>query len=74
MIVMVSSLIQVLFDNYMFSRKGDAILENMDVTEKLMLIEELSLTKEQREQEKKDAISLEQALMEAGLTVDDLQN
>ena len=52
----------------------DAILVNMDITEKLMLIEELSLTEEEREKERQEAISFEQALEEAGLTVDDLQD
>ena len=51
----------------------DAILENMDITEKLMLIRELSLTEEQRKKEKEEAISIEQALEEAGLTLEDLQ-
>ena len=46
----------------------------MDITEKLMLIEELSLTEEQREKERKEAISFEQALKEAGLTMNDIQN
>lgn len=52
----------------------DAILSNMDITEKLMLIEELSMTEEERQREKEEAISFEKALKEAGLTLDDIQN
>ena len=61
-------------DAKVLSIAPDAILENMDTTEKLMLIKELSLTEEQREQERKEAISFEQALQEAGLTIEDLQD
>ncbi len=50
----------------------DAILENMDTTEKLMLIEYYSKSKEERENDKKEAISFEEILKEEGLTKDDL--
>lgn len=45
----------------------DAILENMDVTEKLMLIDLYSKSKEEREKEELEAIPLESILKEEGL-------
>lgn len=63
-----------MIDAKVISLAPDATLENMDITEKLMLIEELSMTEQEREQERKEAISFEQALEEAGLTMDDIQN
>lgn len=70
----IKELAEKMIDAKLLSMAPDAILENMDVTEKLMLIDELTLTDEQREQERKEAISFEQALQEAGLTADDLQD
>lgn len=65
---------QNIIDVRLLTLAPDAILKNMDITEKLMLIEELSLTEEQREKERKEAISFEQALKETGLTMNDIQN
>ena len=70
----IKQLAEKMIDAKLLSLAPDAILENMDVTEKLMLIDELTLTEEQRQKEKEEAISFEQALEEAGLTVDDLQD
>lgn len=52
----------------------DAILENMDITEKLMLIEYYSKSEEERKKEEKEAITFEEALEELGLTIDDIQD
>lgn len=49
-------------------------LEELDPTEKLMLLREFSFTEEQRKKEKEEAITLEEALKEVGLTLDDLQD
>lgn len=68
----IKELAEKMIDAKLLSLAPDAILENMDVTEKLMLIDELTLTEEQKQKE--EAISFEQALEEAGLTVDDLQD
>lgn len=70
----IKELAEKMIDAKLLTLAPDAILENMDITEKLMLIEELSLTEEQREKERKEAISFEQALKEAGLTINDIQN
>lgn len=70
----IKELAEKMIDAKLLTLAPDAILENMDITEKLMLIEELSLTEEQRKKERKEAISFEQALKEAGLTMNDIQN
>lgn len=67
-------LAEKMIDAKLLALAPDAILENMDITEKLMLIEELSLTEEERKNERNEAISFEKALKEAGLTLDDIQN
>jgi len=73
-IEVIKELAEKMIDAKLLALAPDSILENMDITEKLMLIEELSLTDEQRKQEREEAISFEQALKEAGLTLDDIQN
>lgn len=70
----IKELAEKMIDAKLLTLVPDAILKNMDITEKLMLIEELSLTEEQREKERKEAVSFEQALKEAGLTINDIQN
>lgn len=70
----IKEIAEKMIDAQLLALAPDAILENMDVTEKLMLIDELSLSEDEREQDRKEAISFEQALKEAGLTVDDLQD
>ena len=49
-------------------------LEKLDTTEKLMLLREYSLSEEEREKERDEAIPFEEVLKEAGLSFDDLQN
>lgn len=49
-------------------------LDELDTTEKLMLLREYSKTDEEREKEKKEAIPFEEALKEVGLNIDDLQD
>ncbi len=50
----------------------DAILENMDTTEKLMLIDYYSKSEEERQKDREEAIPFEEILKEEGLTRDDL--
>jgi len=49
-------------------------LEELDTTEKLMLLREYTLSEKDRLKEKEEAIPFEEALREAGLTIDDLQD
>ena len=50
------------------------ILENMDITEKVMYLDYLTESKETKEKELKNAVSFEEILKREGLTYDDLQD
>ncbi len=50
------------------------ILDNMDITEKVMYLDYLMESKETKEEELKDAVSFEEVLKREGLTFDDLQD
>ena len=50
----------------------DAILENMDITEKLMLIDYYSKSELERQKDREEAIPFDEILKEEGLTSDDL--
>lgn len=50
------------------------ILNNMDITEKVMYLDYLNESKEIKEKEFKEAVSFEEILKREGLTIDDLQN
>lgn len=50
------------------------ILENMDITEKVMYLDYLTESKETKEKELKNAVPFEEVLKREGLTYDDLQS
>lgn len=50
------------------------ILENMDITEKVMYLDYLNESKATKENENINAISFEEILKKEGLTLDDLQH
>ncbi len=52
------------------------ILENMDITEKIMYLDYLTEDKEEKEKEKelKESISFEEILKREGLDIDELQD
>ena len=50
------------------------LLDNMDITEKVMYLDYLMESKETKEKELKEAISFEEVLTREGLTFDDLQD
>ena len=54
--------------------ENDVILENMDITEKVMFLDILQQTDEEREEAYKTAIPFEEMLKREGLILDDLQN
>lgn len=72
------SLANSFFDNLLnmkvLTLAPDAILENMDTTEKLMLIEYYSKSEVERKKNEEEAIPFEECLKKAGLTIDDLQD
>ena len=46
----------------------DAIIENMDTTEKLMLIDYYTKTEEERKKDEQEAISIEDSMKKQGIT------
>lgn len=50
------------------------ILENMDITEKVMYLDYLIESKDTKEKELKNAVSFEEMLKREGLTYNDLQD
>lgn len=70
----IRELTEKMVDAKLLALVPDAILENMDVTEKLMMIEYYSKSEEDRKKDEEDAIPLEEALKKAGLTIDKLQD
>ena len=61
-------------DSELLKLEPTIILENMDITEKVMYLDYLTEKTETKEQEKLNAVSLEEILKREGLTVDDLQD
>ena len=68
----IKELEEKMIDALLLSLAPDAILENMDITEKLMLIRELSKDKETLNFEKEESIPIEEFLKEMGLNADDI--
>lgn len=67
-------LMEKAIDSELLKIEPTVILENMDVTEKIMYLDYLTESKETKEEELKNAISLEEVLRREGLNIDDLQN
>ena len=50
------------------------LLDNMDITEKVMYLDYLTEDKNLKEDQKKNAVSFEEILKREGLTIDELQD
>lgn len=61
-------------DSELLKLEPSVILENMDITEKIMYLDYLRESKETKEKELKNAIPFEEVLKREGLTFDDLQD
>lgn len=70
----VKMLMEKAIDSQLLRLEPTAILENMDITEKVMYLDFLTEGKSIKEDEKKDSIFFEELLKREGLTFDDLQN
>lgn len=70
----VKELMEQALNTELIKREPTILLENMDITEKVMYLDYLMEGKETKEEELKYAVSLEDILKREGLTVDDLQN
>lgn len=67
-------LMEEAIDSELLKLEPTVILENMDITEKVMYLDYLTESKDTKEKELKDAVSLEEILKREGLTLDDLQD
>ena len=67
-------LMEKTIDSELLKREPSIILENMDITEKVMYLDYLTESKDTKEKELLNAISFEEILKREGLTIDDLQN
>lgn len=67
-------LMEKAIDSELLRLEPTVILENMDITEKVMYLDYLSESKETKDKERENAVSLEDILKREGLTIDDLQD
>lgn len=67
-------LMEKAIDSELLRLEPTVILENMDITEKVMYLDYLTESKDTQKQELENAVSLEEILKKEGLTIDDLQN
>lgn len=67
-------LMEKAIDSELLKLEPTIILENMDITEKVMYLDYLTESKDTKEKELKNAVSFEEILKREGLTYDDLQN
>ncbi len=70
----VKILMEKAIDSELQRLEPTVILENMDITEKIMYLDYLTESKKTKEDELSNAVSIEEILKREGLTFDDLQN
>lgn len=73
-LVSVKSLMEKAIDNELLSLEPTVILENMDITEKIMYLDYLKESEDTKADQKNSAKTLEEILKGEGLTIDDLQD
>lgn len=67
-------LMEKAIDYELLKLDSSVILENMDITEKVMYLDYLTESKSTRKSENENAIPFEELLKKEGLTFDDLQD
>lgn len=67
-------LMEKAIDSELLRLEPTVILENIDITEKVMYLDYLTESKDTKEKELKNAVSFEEILKREGLTYDDLQD
>lgn len=67
-------LMEKAIDSELLKLEPTIILENMDITEKVIYLDYLKESNDTKEKERKNAISFEEILKREGLTYNDLQN
>ena len=73
-LVSIKVLMEKAIDSELLTLEPTVILENMDITEKVMYLDYLKESKTTKEEELKNSETLEEILKREGLTIDDLQN
>ena len=73
-VIKIRILMEKTIDSELLKREPSIILENMDITEKVMYLDYLMESKDTKEKELKNAVSFEEILKREGLTIDDLQD
>ena len=67
-------LMEKTIDSQLLKLEPTVILENMDITEKVMYLDYLTETNREKKNESEGAEDFEEILKREGLTIDDLQN
>lgn len=67
-------LMEKTIDSQLLKLEPTVILENMDITEKVMYLDYLTESSEKKKDELENSVSFEDILKREGLTIDDLQN
>lgn len=67
-------LMEKAIDSELLNLEPTVILDNMDITEKVMYLDYLLESKDTSEDETADSVSFEEILKREGLTYDDLQD
>lgn len=70
----IRTLMEKAIESELLRLEPNIILENMDITEKVMYLDYLIESEDTKEKELKNAVSFEEMLKREGLTYDDLQD
>lgn len=67
-------LMEKAIDSELLKLEPSILLENMDITEKVLYLDYLHESKDTKEKEEKNSVSFEEILKREGLTIDDLRD
>lgn len=70
----IRKLMEKAIDEELLKLEPTIILGNMDITEKIMYLDYLTESKDSKEKELANSITLEEVLKREGLSIDDLRN
>ena len=70
----IKSLFETEIEQEILKINPETEFDDMDITEKLMLLSYISKSAEEKKKDEEEAIPFEEILKEEGLTIDDLQN
>ena len=67
-------LMEKAIDSELLKLEPSILLENMDITEKVLYLDYLHESKDTKEKEEKNSVSFEEILKREGLTIDELRD